>query len=156
MRKILPILAALLFAAPALAADSEIVRTRGAQFGFVALNVADMEKSLAFYKGLLGLTEQFRNDTPAYLEVGVDFPDNKAGPRLLLVAPKNRKGPIAKGDGFSRISLYVTGIEAVVARLQAGGAEIARPLVDNKKFKVKIAFAKDPDGYSVELLENYD
>lgn len=156
MRKILLTLAALLFAVPALAAEPEIVRTRGAQFGFVALNVADMGKSLAFYKGLLGLTEQFRNDTPDYLEVGVDFPDNKVGPRLLLVAPKNRKGPIAKGDGFSRVALYVTGIEAVVQRVQAGGAEIARPLVDNKKFKVKIAFVKDPDGYSVELLENYD
>jgi lactoylglutathione lyase len=148
-------------AVPALAAEpadrtAQVTRTRGTQFGFLAVNVADLAKSLAFYEGMLGLTEQFHNETATQVEVGLDFPGNPVGPHLLLVSTKGHQGAYTAGGTFNRFSLYVTGIEALCRRITAAGGEVTRPPVDNKAFKVKVAFAKDPDGNSVELLENYD
>lgn len=164
-RTILLILASLIFVgAPAFAAHSAsnppapaaavTKRLPVVEFGFMAINVSDMEKSLAFYKDLLGMTEQFRSESPSNLEVGVDFPSNPIGPHLLLNLIKNRTTPYNHGDAFNRFSLYVKDIEGIQAHMAAAGVNM-KQLKDLKAYKVKVLFVTDPDGYTVELLEPY-
>jgi lactoylglutathione lyase len=135
-------------------ADAVTKRSPVVEFGFMVINVSDMEKSLAFYKDLLGMTEQFRSDSPDNLEIGVDFPSNPVGPHLLLNLVKNRTTPYNHGDAFNRFALFVKDIEGIQKRMAAAGVKM-KPLNDLKSHKVKVLFVTDPDGYTVELLESY-
>jgi catechol 2,3-dioxygenase-like lactoylglutathione lyase family enzyme len=164
-RTILLILAGFAFVgAPAFAADSAsnpsapatavTKRLPGVEFGFIAINVSDMEKSLAFYKNLLGMTEQFRSESPDNLEIGIDFPSNPVGPHLLLNLVKNRTTPYNHGDAFNRFALFVKDIEGIQKRMAAAGVNM-KHMKDLKAHKVKVLFVADPDGYTVELLESY-
>ena len=164
-RTILLILASFAFVKmPAFAADSinnpsasatEVTKRLPAiEFGFMVINVSDMEKSLAFYKDLLGMTEQFRSESPNNLEIGVDFPSNPVGPHLLLNLVKNRTTPYNHGDAFNRFALFVKDIEGIQKRMAAAGVKM-KQLHDLKANNVKVLFVTDPDGYTVELLEPY-
>ena len=120
-------------------------------FGFVALNVADMKRSLAFYR-ILGLVERFRSDTPQQLELGLGMPGGLTTPNLLLVLDRKRKTPHVIGNGFSRIAYMVQGLDELLRRFAAAGAKV-KPPVANAQHHIRVAFVEDPDGYRVELIE---
>src|SRR5687768_12922990 len=105
-------------------------------FGFVALNVTDMERSLAFYR-TLGLVERFRSDTPQQLELGLGLPGVLTSPNLLLVLNRKRQAPYAIGDGFSRIAYMVQGLDELLRRFTAAGARV-RPPVGNTKHRIRV------------------
>lgn len=131
-------------------------RVQQPQFAFVAIKVTDMAAALLFYRDQLGLTEQFRNETGKQVEVGLDFPTSPLGSRLLLILDKTRSGPLESGERLSRIAFYVKDIDASCRTIAAAGGMIVSQPVDNHAHKVKVAFARDPDGNNVELLQPYD
>lgn len=157
MRRMATALMLSALAAPLCAAEprNEVVRMTSPQFGFVALNVADMEKALGFYRAL-GMAERFHHDLPATFEVAVDFPERPEAPHILLVTQKSHQGAYPAGGSFRSVALYVKGIEAVARRAAASGGRLTAAVVDNVPFKVKIAYLQDPDGNGIQLLENYD
>ena len=60
-----------------------------------------------------------------------------------------------RGDAFGHIALGVDDAHETTARLAASGVEVTRP-PGPMKFGASsqvIAFIKDPDGYSIELVE---
>lgn len=134
---------------------NEVVRMEGRQFGFVAFNVADMNKARAFYRAL-GMIERFQHDLPATFEVAVDFPERPEAPHILLVTQKSHQGSYPTGSSFRSVALYVKDIETVAGQAAAAGGKLITAAVDNKQFKMKIAYLQDPDGNGVQLLENYD
>ena len=134
---------------------NEVVSMAGPQFGFVAFNVADMDRALSFYRAL-GMVERFHHDLPATFEVAVDFPERLEAPHILLVTQKSHQGAYPPGGSFRSFALYVTDIEAAANRAVAAGGRLTAAVVDNRQFKVKIAHLQDPDGNGVQLLQNYD
>ena len=126
------------------------------QFGFIALNVADLERALSFYTSTVGLTEQLRHETPDRIEVGIDFPGSHGGPHILLVYGKAHKGPYGRGEVLSRFSFYVKNINELCRRIVEQGGKIVQQPSDRKGYevKVRIAYALDPEGNPFELIES--
>jgi catechol 2,3-dioxygenase-like lactoylglutathione lyase family enzyme len=143
--------AAALIATPALAEPAGGAPGAITRFGFVALNVSDMDRSLAFYRGL-GLVERFRHETPQVLEVGLGATSPPPGSELLLVRRKPGPGAVGPAGGYSRTAFMVTNLDEICRRLKAEGRQVRGPTVAAAA-RVRVAFVPDPDGYSVELIE---
>ena len=108
--------------------------------------VNDMEKSLAFYNGILGLPIQERFTAPQDGAQIVMLGDDE-GARLELISRGTSKEP---GQGIT-IGLPFADIEAVGEALSAAGyspSPVISPFPD-----VKFRFVNDPDGYQIQLVE---
>jgi lactoylglutathione lyase len=112
------------------------------------VRVTDLERSLHFYRDLLGLQELRRMD-------------NERGRFTLvfLAAPGNPEAQVelthnwdpeayTMGRAFGHLAYEVDDIYAMCARLRAGGVTINRPPRDGH-----MAFVRSPDNVSIELLQ---
>ncbi|QQR37910.1 VOC family protein [Devosia rhizoryzae] len=124
-------------------------------FEHVGTTSGDMERSIAFYCGLLGLRLAFRKSVDAgelaFLDAG--------GGMLEIVAPKAGAGrfrdvPLSEA-GLRHLTFAFTDVDAMVAKLEAAGIEIAERPRDayNPEMIRRVAFVRDPDGVLVELIE---
>jgi lactoylglutathione lyase len=112
------------------------------------VRVGDLEKSLHFYRDLLGLRELRRiaNDKGRFTLVFLAAPGDDAAQVELT----HNWDPEAYtiGRAFGHLAYQVDDIYATCARLQAGGVTINRPPRDGH-----MAFVRSPDNISVELLQ---
>ncbi len=129
----------------------------------VGVHCTDLERTLAFYHGLLGIPIRQRGvldgaDVAAILgrrEVDVAYADLElgAGHTLELL----ELGADAAGRDALHVALRVRDIHAVHARLTAAGVAVrSAPVVLEEAgfWQGSIAFcAADPDGTTVELIQ---
>ena len=114
-------------------------------------HVADIDRALAFYVGVLGMKEQMRLDLSKTLhEVVLGFPDGK-GAGVILMWDTARTTPLQLGDGYSRFVLMVTDVDAAVAHVRERGTPISVQPTDAGP--MRYAMVLDPDGYTIELLQ---
>lgn len=73
-------------------------------------NVLDLDKSLAFYKEALGLTEKRRLETPGFILVYLT--DGQTSHELELTYLKDRKEPYNLGDNEFHLAFGVDDFEA--------------------------------------------
>lgn len=117
----------------------------------VGYHVADIDRALAFYVGVLGLQEQLRLELGGGLhEVVLGFPQSK-GSGVILMWHTERTKPYQLGDGYSRFIISVSDIAAAMKHVEGAGTPIVTPITDAGA--LKYAMVKDPDGYVIELLE---
>jgi catechol 2,3-dioxygenase-like lactoylglutathione lyase family enzyme len=128
--------------------------------GYVAINVADEKRSMDFYVGLLGMELRERVSAPTLSETALQFGKDERDTGVLLVHRTDRAKPYDVGDGFSRTIINVANIEAVMKRLADAGVKVVKPITElpNMKtnwrtLKLKYAMVKDPDDYTVELVQ---
>lgn len=119
------------------------------------VRVADLDQSLDFYCGKLGLVEMSRivNDKGRYTLVYLAAPGDAA-------AAKTTKRPLVEltynwdpevytgGRNFGHLAFAVDDIYATCAKLQKAGVIINRPPRDGY-----MAFIRSPDSISIELLQ---
>lgn len=116
----------------------------------VAIQVADLERSLAFYTGTLGLSLKEQSEVPArrlrkaMLTVG-------AG-QIELLEYEGRPVPAADGP-VAHVALQVADITAALAALKAGGVALEDEVPRDIGGGCKIAFLRGPDGEYIELLQ---
>lgn len=119
------------------------------------LRVGNLDKSIAFYSGLLGMKLLRRQDYPegeytlAYL--GYKDEDESAVIELTYNWGKERYD---LGTAFGHIALAADDVYATCAALAAQGVTIPRmpgPMKDDAS--IVIAFIEDPDGYKIELIQ---
>jgi lactoylglutathione lyase len=126
------------------------------RFLHTMLRVKDLGAALRFYIDGLGMKQLGdRFDVPVrrVTAVFIGFEDYAAGGCLELVHYWDSEGPYTHGTGYGHISIGVPDVEAMLVRLEAMGAEVTlRPAVLIAGGP-KVAFLKDLDGYSVELLQ---
>jgi lactoylglutathione lyase len=119
------------------------------------VRVRDLDASLDFYCGKLGLKEVRRNDYPQgrFTLVFLAAPDDvaraaaQAAPMVELTYnwdPEEYGG----GRNFGHLAYEVDDIYAACRRLMDGGVTINRPPRDGR-----MAFVRSPDGISIELLQ---
>ena len=112
------------------------------------VRVTDLEASLAFYCGALGLTELSRKDYPSgrFTLVFLAAPGDEAAQVELTHNwdPETLTG----GRNFGHLAYAVDDIYAACQRLQDAGVTINRPPRDGH-----MAFVRSPDGISIELLQ---
>ncbi|MBI2504372.1 MAG: VOC family protein [Candidatus Latescibacteria bacterium] len=136
--------------------------------------VSDLEKSLAFYRDLLGLEVlrvSERRNLPSYNAI-LGFEDvaltvallrHPAGEFLLelfqYLNPPVEKRPLSNHfAGASHLAFEVKDIDGQYARLRSAGYRSISPPVDVIREGKKVArafYALDPDGISVELFEEF-
>ena len=119
------------------------------------IRVVDLEKSIDFYTRLLGMTLLRRADYPGgrFTLAFVGYGDEASTAVIELTHNWDQTEPYALGTGFGHIAIGVPDIHAACARLAGEGVAIPRPPGPMKHGGTVIAFAEDPDGYRIELIE---
>jgi glyoxylase I family protein len=142
----------------------------------IGITVRDMEKAIYFYRDLLGLKVigdvTFAGDEADIL-LGEDNVKLRA---VYLRSQEDRKSPpiellhfvepIAKGEpyagvanpGITEVAFWVKDIEQTYKELRAKGVRFysAPQLFETDEYKVKAVYFRDPDGTTLELLQNVE
>lgn len=119
------------------------------------VRVKDIDESLAFYCGKLGMVETRRHEseqgrfTLIYLAASADKDpaQNAKAPELELTYnwdPEDYQG----GRNFGHLAYEVDDIYALCEKLRKEGVTINRPPRDGR-----MAFIRSPDGISIEFLQ---
>lgn len=121
----------------------------------VMLRVRDLEKSLDFYCGKLGMKLLRRDDYPGgeFTLAFVGYGDESETAVIELTHNWGREEPYEIGDGYGHVALGVSDIYGLCERLAAEGVAIPRAPGPMKHGTTVIAFLEDPDGYKVELIQ---
>lgn len=116
------------------------------KFLWVTLRVGDLEKSLAFYTRTLGMeaASRFGGEGRQIVMLGKDN-DSK----VELIYDGNPL-PQSPGAGVS-FGLETADLDALAAKLEQTGHAVEGPISPNPH--VRFSFVKDPDGYTVQLVE---
>lgn len=118
------------------------------------LRVGDLERSLAFYTGVLGMKLLRRQDYPdgrfTLAFVGYAAESEQAAIELT----HNWDTPAYElGTGFGHVALEVPDAAAACAEIKARGGRVVREAGPMKHGTTVIAFVEDPDGYRIELIQ---
>jgi lactoylglutathione lyase len=129
--------------------------TIGMRMLHTMIRVLDLEKSIAFYCGKLGMTLLRRKDYESgrFTLAFVGYGSEDAHAVIELTHNWDQKEPYAIGSGFGHMALAVRDIYKTCERLAAAGVKIPRPPGPMKHGGSVIAFIEDPDGYTIELIE---
>jgi lactoylglutathione lyase len=125
----------------------------GARFAYAMLRVDDLDRSISFYVGVLGMSlfrrEEFSEGRFTLAFVGY-------GDGATTIELTHNWDPIAyeHGTRFGHIAVGVPDVYDACAALVRAGAELVRPAGPMKGGTEVIAFLRDPDGYRIELVEN--
>lgn len=130
------------------------------RFAHCMIRVSDLDRSLRFYLGLLGMRLLRREDYPdgRFTLAFVGFGDEPQAPSIELTCNWDQHA-YTHGSAFGHLALEVEALEATCQRLAAAGVPVPRapgPMrhhsSDRKEPEI-IAFVEDPDGYRIELLQ---
>lgn len=116
------------------------------------LRVKDLDRSVAFYTGPLGMKESRRREVPEgrYTLVFVGYGD---GPEVELTYNWDQAQPYEIGGGFGHLAVGMPDVYAACERMRGEGVKITREPGPVKFGTTVIAFVEDPDGYKVELIQ---
>ena len=125
------------------------------QYLHTMVRVGDVDRSLDFYCGKLGMQEVRRYESEAgrftliFLAApnDVDLAAERKAPLLELTHNWDPED-YDSGRNFGHLAFQVDDIYETCERLQAGGVTINRPPRDGR-----MAFVRSPDSISIELLQ---
>ena len=118
------------------------------------LRVGDLERSLAFYTGVLGMRELRRHDYPggrftlAFVGYGAEVDG-----AVLELTHNWDTSSYAIGTGFGHVAIEVDDAYAACEQIKARGGKVVREAGPMKHGTTVIAFVEDPDGYTIELIQ---
>ena len=121
----------------------------------VSYRVADIERSLRFYVGVLGMTERarFPGFGPDERELVLEY-GGARGAVLMLMWNVTRTLPYNPGDGYSRFTILVDDVHAAFRHMVDHGTPVVLPVAEANGSR--FAVVRDPDGYMIELLQLID
>ena len=117
------------------------------------LRVGDLDKSIAFYTDVLGMTLLRRKDYPdgrftlAFVGYG-----NEAENSVLELTHNWDTPSYDLGNGYGHIAIEVNDVYKACEQIKASGGKVVReagPMLHGASI---LAFVEDPDGYKIELL----
>jgi lactoylglutathione lyase len=117
--------------------------------GYVILFVADLERSVAFYRDVVGLELRLAGD--GYVEFATQGAKFGLYDRNRL-AELTGQGSEPPGAPGGEVVLLVEDVDAEAARLRAAGAAILSGPVD-RVWGHRTLHLADPDGFVVELAQ---
>ena len=118
------------------------------------LRVGDMEKSIAFYTEVLGMTLLRRKDYPdgKFTLAFVGYQDEADGAVLELTHNWDTD-KYDLGNAYGHIALEVDDAYAACEQVKARGGKVVREAGPMKHGSTVIAFVEDPDGYKIEFIQ---
>lgn len=118
------------------------------------LRVVDLEKSLAFYTGVLGMKLLRRTDYPEgkFTLAFVGYGDEAHGAVIELTHNWGVE-KYEPGNAFGHIAIEVADAYAACDAIRQRGGRVVREAGPMKHGSTVIAFVEDPDGYKIELIQ---
>jgi lactoylglutathione lyase len=118
------------------------------------LRVRDLDESLRFYVGVLGMKLLRKKDYPSgeFTLAFVGYGEESETAVIELTHNWGKKD-YDLGDAFGHLAFGVDDIRAAVERIRAAGAKVTREPGPMKHGTTVIAFVEDPNGYKIELIE---
>jgi len=116
------------------------------QLGHIALRVRDLDRAVAFYRDVMGLTLRAKHDKVAFLGVREDASHESA----LFALPADAPGPESNRVGMYHMAWEMASFEDLErfhARLLANSAHITG--YSDRQMNVMF---QDPDGNEIEAL----
>lgn len=124
------------------------------------LRVGDLDRSIAFYTGTLGMRLFRKESYPdgRFTLAFVGYGDETVNSAIELTWNWDQVH-YTHGTGYGHIALAVRDAKKACARLEAAGVRVLRPAGPMRSRSPErddveiIAFVEDPDGYRIELIE---
>ena len=112
--------------------------------------VADLDKTVAFYRDVLGLRETRRSRSGRGSEL-VFFQASEGGEEIEI-CKFDESGPVVVGPDLTHLAFEVDDIEAFAAHSAALGYPLSDGPHQSSSGSV-IAFIDAPEGYEIELIQ---
>jgi lactoylglutathione lyase len=118
------------------------------------IRVGDLQRSIDFYTGALGMQLLRRKDYPdgKFTLAFVGYGDEKDHAVIELTHNWDT-GSYDLGNGFGHIAVAVPDAYKACEAVAAKGGTVTRPAGPMKFGGSVIAFVEDPDGYKIEFIE---
>ena len=119
------------------------------------IRVMDLDKSLAFYTGPMGMKMLRKRDVPEgkYSLAFVGYGEEKDHAVVELTHNWGQEKPYELGTGFGHLAVGVPDVYKVCDQVTKAGGKVTRAPGPVKFGTTVIAFVEDPDGYKIELIE---
>jgi predicted enzyme related to lactoylglutathione lyase len=122
-------------------------------FAYAKVVVKDSDALTPFYTDALGLTAKIRIEegegdhafVENFFSAGADAP-----PQIVLISYANQSPP---GVGESIVALMVDDVDKTLAAIERAGGRTTVPAFDIAEHKMRMAYATDPEGHSIELMK---
>lgn len=122
--------------------------------GQFCINVTDIERSIEFWRDVIGIPLVGRTEIPTAREAV--FMSPHGGSRLQLAQQLDQEGPIDMGTAMWKMYVNTDDCQALYDRAVAAGCESVSEPARLDRWPVTVAFVKDPDGYLLELIEYHE
>ena len=118
------------------------------------LRVGDLQRSIDFYTGVLGMHLLRRSENPDY-KYSLAFVGYEGNPAQAEIELTYNWGTTSYelGTAYGHIALAVPDVAAACAKIKAAGGNVTREAGPVKGGTTVIAFVADPDGYKIELIQ---
>ncbi len=118
------------------------------------LRVGNLDRSLAFYTGVLGMKLLRKSDYPdgRFTLAFVGYQDEADGAVLELTHNWDTES-YDLGNAYGHIALEVEDAYKACEDIKARGGKVVREAGPMKHGTTVIAFVEDPDGYKIELIQ---
>lgn len=129
------------------------------EFLHTMMRVKDQEKSIEFYTKHLGMKlirqKEFPNGKFTNTFVGYDD-QNPNSPQIELTYNWDQEENYEMGDAWGHIAIGVKDIYGLCEELEKNGVDVPRKPGPMKFGGRVIAFIRDPDNHSIELIQLED
>jgi lactoylglutathione lyase len=117
------------------------------------IRVLDEARSLAFYRAAFDLEPFDRLAFDSFTLIYLRAPESSF--ELELTVNKGRTEPYVLGDGYGHLAVSVDDLAVAHARMEQAGLAPGprRSLQHDGETLAAFFFIKDPDGYSIEVLQ---
>ncbi|PHS24832.1 MAG: glyoxalase [Methylophaga sp.] len=113
--------------------------------------VADLERSLLFYRDILGIEQNMTRPNFPFDGAWLDLTEGGQQLHLMqLPNPDPKDGRPEHGGKDKHVALVVDNLDALAAKLEAEGITFSRSKSGRAAF-----FCRDPDGNALEFAEDF-
>ena len=119
------------------------------------LRVGNLERSIAFYTQVLGMSLLRRSENPEY-QYSLAFLGYEGGnPAQAEIELTYNWGveSYEMGSAYGHIAIGVPDAYAACEKIKAAGGQVTREAGPVKGGSTVIAFVTDPDGYKIEFIQ---
>ena len=121
------------------------------------IRIRDVDASLRFYRDGMGMKLLDRYDMEEYKFsiLFLSFDDYGDGPAIELTYNWGVEEPYTHGTGYGHVALGVPDVAETVSVLAQHGGIVTKEPYQLVPGGPMMAFVKDPDGYSIELIQTH-
>ncbi len=115
------------------------------------MRVDDLEKTVSFYKNILGFEETRRSESPRGSKmVFLKIPNSEV---LLEITYYPDSGPVQVQPDLMHLAFEVNDLEEFRNHIKGNGIEFSEGPTTSKSTGTTFAFIDAPEGYEIEIIQ---